>query len=175
MNRKFLTLKMKVRQFGITTLIIGGILFINKIPFSTFFLVIGALLFAFYYFLSSFNEIKKDPNWELVFPELALGIERSEKVEYELYISGIQRIFYRLFHMSKSIFIVAMSIKFFILSSPKIDLPELNLVTNLFLMVSVMILSYLYLLSTFEPIQQRYNWGVVFPELKEKKVKNNKN
>ena len=171
MNRKFLTLKMKVRQFGITSLTIGGILFINKTPFSTFFLVIGALLFVFYYFLSSFNEIKKDPNWELAFPELALGVEDENKIEYENYISGMQRIFYRIFHLSKSIFIISLSLRFFILTSPKIDLPALILVANLFLMVSVMILAELYILSTFAPIKQRDNWELVFPELKEKKNK----
>ena len=171
MNRKFLTLKMKVRQFGITSLTIGGALFINKTPFSTFFLVIGALLFVFYYFLSSFNEIKKDPNWEIVFPELALGIEGSEKVKYEQYISGKERISYRLFYISKSIFIIAMSLKFFILSSPKIHLPELTLVTNLSLMISVMILASFYILSAFAPIRPINNWELVFPELREKKSK----
>ena len=171
MNRKFLTLKMKVRQFGITSLTIGGILFINKTPFSTFFLVIGALLFAFYYFLSSFNEIKKDPNWELAFPELALGVEDENKIEYENYISGMQRIFYRLFHISKSIFIISLSMKFFIYSSPKAHLIELSHVTNISLVISGMILAYYFILGIFEPIRTRNNWELVFPELKEKQDK----
>ena len=171
MNRKFLTLKMKVRQFGITSLTIGGILFINKTPFSTFFLVIGALLFVFYYFLSSFNEIKKDPNWELAFPELALGVVDENEIEYENYISGMQRIFYRIFHMSKSIFIISLSLRFFILTSPQIDLPELSHVTNISLVISGMILAYYFILGIFEPIRTRNNWELVFPELKEKQDK----
>ena len=171
MNRKFLTLKMKVRQFGITSLTIGGILFINKTPFSTFFLVIGALLFAFYYFLSSFNEIKKDPNWELAFPELALGVDDENKIEYENYISGIQRIFYRIFHMSKSLFIISLSMKFFIYSCPKAHLLELSYVTNISLFISGMILAFYFILGIFEPIRTKNNWELVFPELNEKKSK----
>ena len=171
MNRKFLTLKMKVRQFGITSLTIGGVLFINKTPFSTFFLMIGALLLAFYYFLSSFNEIKKDPNWELAFPELALGVDDENKIEFENYISGKQRIFYRLFHMSKSIFIISLSMKFFIYSSPKDHLLELSHVTNISLIISGMILAYYFILGIFEPIRTRNNWELVFPELKETKSK----
>jgi hypothetical protein len=62
-------------------------------------------------------------------------------------------------------------LRFFILTSPKIDLPALILVANLFLMVSVMTLAELYILSTFAPIKQRDNWELVFPELKEKKNK----
>jgi hypothetical protein len=168
MNRKFLTIKMKIRQFGIALLCIGGVLFINNIPFSTLVIVFGALLFVVNYFLSSFDEIKKDPNWELAFPELALGVGDENKVEYEQCISGKHRIFYRIFYLNKSIFIVSLSMKFFILTSPKIHLNDLDQITTLFLIMSSLILFSFYIISIFEPISLKPNWSLVFPELKEK-------
>ena len=168
MYRKFFTLKMKIRQFGITFLAIGGILLINNIQFSTFFLVIGALLFAFYYFLSSFNEIRKDPNWELAFPELALGVVQEDKIEYEEYISGNERISYRIFHISRAVFILSLSMKFFFYSFPEVHLIVLSQISDLTLFISGMILASYFMLSIFEPTDYRLNWELVFPELKEK-------
>jgi hypothetical protein len=73
MYNKNLTIKMRIRQLGIVFLTIGGVLFLNKISFSTFMLSVGAVFFMLYYFICSFSKVKKTKDWELVFPELALG------------------------------------------------------------------------------------------------------
>ncbi len=169
MNRKFLTLKMKVRQFGITSLIIGGILFINKTPFSTLFLVIGALLFVFYYFLSIFDKQKEEPNWELAFPSLALGHSQEQEVEYEQYLSGKERFFHVLYWILRSLAIVSLVVKFFNWSTPNLHIEILLVTATVVLIISSIGLAVLYIISIFSPITQKPNWELVFPELKLKK------
>ncbi len=172
MIRKILIFKMKIRQFGITFLTLGGILFINNLQFSTFCLVVGALLLAFYYYISSFDKINKDINWELAFPELAVGVDKSKNKEYEYYISGKERIHYMIFQISKSYFIISLSMKFFIHSTSNANLNLLSIVTSISLFVSGIILAIYYILGILEPIHVRPNWELVFPELKQdRKVK----
>lgn len=54
-------------------LILGGVFFIDKLPYAIFLITTGGLGFAAYCFMSAFKPIHEEPNWELVYPELALS------------------------------------------------------------------------------------------------------
>ena len=72
-SKQFRRALLVIRQFGIATLLIGGVLFLNKFNIADAILTIGGLLLAFSSFLTAFRPIHEEPNWELVYPELALG------------------------------------------------------------------------------------------------------
>ncbi|MES2800780.1 MAG: gliding motility protein GldL [Bacteroidota bacterium] len=63
----------KVYGFGAAIVIVGALFKIMHWPFADLMLILGlgteALIFSF----SAFEPIHEDPNWELVYPELALG------------------------------------------------------------------------------------------------------
>jgi gliding motility-associated protein GldL len=63
----------KLYGFGASIVIVGALFKIQHWPFAGPMLIVGlgteALIFAF----SAFEPIHEDPNWELVYPELALG------------------------------------------------------------------------------------------------------
>lgn len=70
-----------IKQFGLSLVILGGTFLINENKWGLIFLIPGGVLFATYTFLSGFEEPIKQPNWELVYPELSLGF--SEDLEDE--------------------------------------------------------------------------------------------
>ncbi len=80
MKRKILYFLQTLRQFSLGFLFIGGVFYVDHFPFATFFLTTGGLGFAVYCFLSAFKPIHEEPNWELVYPELALG-DAEEVIE----------------------------------------------------------------------------------------------
>lgn len=61
------------RQISLGILSYGGVHFLNHWPYAISLLSVGGLGFAIYCFLSAFKPIHEEPNWELVYPELALG------------------------------------------------------------------------------------------------------
>ncbi len=73
MSKKWHSLMQALRQFSIATLIFGGMLFINGIPFGKWIITIGGSLYALHSFLLAFERVYIEPDWEIVYPELALG------------------------------------------------------------------------------------------------------
>ncbi len=73
MHKQTLQFLQYTRQFSLGFMFIGGVFYVDHFPFSTFFLTVGGLGFACYCILSAFKPIHEEPNWELVYPELALG------------------------------------------------------------------------------------------------------
>lgn len=71
--KNYLRLLQFTRQFSLGLLILGGVFYLDQISFGPTILSIGGIGFAFYSFLSAFKPIHEEPNWELVYPELALG------------------------------------------------------------------------------------------------------
>lgn len=70
------------RQISLGLIFLGGVFYLDNLTIGTKLLSIGGIGFAFYCFLSAFKPIHEEPNWELVFPELALG--ESEDIEEHL-------------------------------------------------------------------------------------------
>lgn len=178
MYNKNLTIKMRIRQLGIVFLTIGGVLFLNKISFSTFMLSAGAFFFMLYYFICSFSKVKKTTDWELVFPELALGssdevYEDEEPVEnLKANKFELQRIlFHKIYHISSAILIATLSVKFFLWANNLTNFMVLNRLLNMLLILTILILVAVHFLSIFAPIKQKYDWSLVYPELKKNKVK----
>jgi len=62
----------KLYGFGAAIVIVGAMFKIMHWPFAGPMLVIGLTTEAFIFFFSAFEPIHEDPNWELVYPELAL-------------------------------------------------------------------------------------------------------
>ena len=79
--KNYLKILQFFRQISLGLLAMGGVLYLDKIHFSIFLLTVGGLGFAFYCFLSAFKPIHEEPNWELVYPELALGYSDDLDVE----------------------------------------------------------------------------------------------
>ena len=63
----------KLYGFGASVVIIGALFKIQHWPFAGPMLVAGLGTEAIIFFFSAFEPIHEDPNWELVYPELALG------------------------------------------------------------------------------------------------------
>jgi len=164
MNLTFLNVKQKVRQFGISTLIIGGVLYLHQVSLYSIFIIVGAILLAFFYFLASFNQQKKTYDWELVYPSLALG--SADHVKYEEFENGPAVFIYRSWRVLLSFSYLSLVVKFFIWMSPEYKLNTLLFASNVILSISLCALSGIYLVSIFSPIKQKPNWALVFPELK---------
>ena len=62
-----------LRQGSISILLIGGVFYLNRFTGGVALLTIGGLSLAVHSFLRAFTPIYEEPNWELVYPELALG------------------------------------------------------------------------------------------------------
>ncbi len=69
----FLKIVIVVKQFSLIFLAVGGVMYLNEIHYSKWAISSGGLGYSLYCLLSSFLPVHKDPNWELVYPELALG------------------------------------------------------------------------------------------------------
>ena len=63
----------KLYGFGAAIVIIGAMFKIMHWPFAGPMLVVGLSTEALIFMFSEFEPIHEDPNWELVYPELALG------------------------------------------------------------------------------------------------------
>jgi len=63
----------KLYGFGAAIVIIGAMFKIMHWPFAGPMLVVGLSTEALIFMFSAFEPIHEDPNWELVYPELALG------------------------------------------------------------------------------------------------------
>jgi gliding motility-associated protein GldL len=63
----------KLYGIGAAIVIVGALFKIQHWPFAGPMLVVGLGTEAFIFFFSAFEPIHEDPNWELVYPELALG------------------------------------------------------------------------------------------------------
>lgn len=71
----------KLYGFGAAVVIIGAMFKIMHWPFAGAMLVVGLSTEALIFIFSAFEPIHEDPNWELVYPELALG--HSEELDHE--------------------------------------------------------------------------------------------
>lgn len=65
----------KLYGFGAAVVIVGALFKIMHWPFAGLMLIIGLSTEALIFIFSAFEPIHEDPNWELVYPELALGHE----------------------------------------------------------------------------------------------------
>lgn len=63
----------KLYGFGAAVVIVGAMFKIMHWPFAGEMLVVGLSTEALIFLFSAFEPIHEDPNWELVYPELALG------------------------------------------------------------------------------------------------------
>lgn len=63
----------KLYGFGAAVVIVGALFKIMHWPFAGPMLVLGLSTEALIFIFSAFEPIHEDPNWELVYPELALG------------------------------------------------------------------------------------------------------
>ena len=68
--KKFMS---KLYGWGAAVVIIGALFKIEHFPGASYMLIAGLSVEAFIFFMSAFEPIHEDPNWELVYPELALG------------------------------------------------------------------------------------------------------
>lgn len=65
----------KLYGFGAAVVIVGALFKIMHWPFAGLMLIVGLSTEALIFIFSAFEPIHEDPNWELVYPELALGHE----------------------------------------------------------------------------------------------------
>ena len=72
-SKMFKKLMAKVYGFGAAIVIVGALFKIQHWPGASMMLTIGLLVEAGIFVISAFEPIHEDPNWELVYPELALG------------------------------------------------------------------------------------------------------
>jgi gliding motility-associated protein GldL len=63
----------KLYGFGAAVVIVGALFKIQHWPFASLMLIVGLGTEALIFIFSAFEPIHEDPNWELVYPELALG------------------------------------------------------------------------------------------------------
>jgi gliding motility-associated protein GldL len=63
----------KLYGFGAAVVIVGALFKIQHWPGASLMLIIGLSTEAVIFIFSAFEPIHEDPNWELVYPELALG------------------------------------------------------------------------------------------------------
>lgn len=71
----------KLYGIGAAVVIIGALFKIMHWPFADIMLIAGLGTEAVIFFFSAFEPIHEDPNWELVYPELALG--HSDELDHE--------------------------------------------------------------------------------------------
>jgi gliding motility-associated protein GldL len=67
----------KLYGWGAAVVIVGAMFKIQHWPGADLMLVVGLSVEAFIFFFSAFEPIHEDPNWELVYPELALGHDEN--------------------------------------------------------------------------------------------------
>ncbi len=72
-SKMFKKLMAKVYGFGAAIVIVGALFKIMHWPGAGMMLTIGLLVEAGIFVISAFEPVHEEPNWELVYPELALG------------------------------------------------------------------------------------------------------
>lgn len=72
-SKTFKKLMAKVYGFGAAIVIVGALFKIQHWPGASLMLTVGLLVEAGIFVISAFEPIHEEPNWELVYPELALG------------------------------------------------------------------------------------------------------
>ncbi len=70
------------RQISLTMLAIGGVMLLNDQASGKWAFSAGGFLFALYLFMKAFEPIREEPNWELVYPELGLGLSEEDLDAY---------------------------------------------------------------------------------------------
>jgi gliding motility-associated protein GldL len=80
-SKKFKTIMKFVYGWGGAIVIIGAMFKIQHWPGATIMLIGGLGIEACIFILSAFEPLHEDPNWELVYPELALG--HSDALDHE--------------------------------------------------------------------------------------------
>lgn len=81
-SKKWKNFMAKLYGIGAAVVIIGALFKIQHWPFASFFLIIGLSTEAIIFFFSAFEPPHEDPDWSLVYPELATG-ERAEGEEFK--------------------------------------------------------------------------------------------
>ena len=71
----------KLYGWGAAVVIVGALFKIEHLPGASLMLSVGLGTEAFIFFMSAFEPIHEDPNWELVYPELALG--NSDELDHD--------------------------------------------------------------------------------------------
>lgn len=82
-SKKFKTIMKFVYGWGGAIVIIGAMFKIQHWPGATIMLIGGLGIEACIFILSAFEPLHEDPNWELVYPELALGHSDSLDHDHE--------------------------------------------------------------------------------------------
>lgn len=81
-SKKWKNFMAKLYGIGAAIVIIGALFKIQHWPMASFFLIIGLSTEAIIFFFSAFEPPHEDPDWSLVYPELATG-ERSEGDDFK--------------------------------------------------------------------------------------------
>ncbi len=81
-SKKWKNFMAKLYGWGAALVIIGALFKIEHWPFASLFLVIGLSTEAIIFFFSAFEPPHEDPDWSLVYPELATG-DRAEGDEFK--------------------------------------------------------------------------------------------
>ena len=76
----------KLYGFGAAVVIVGALFKIQHWPGASLMLIIGLSTEALIFIFSAFEPIHEDPNWELVYPELALG--HSDDLDHDSLPAG---------------------------------------------------------------------------------------
>lgn len=71
----------KLYGFGAAVVIVGALFKIQHWPGASLMLILGLSTEALIFIFSAFEPIHEDPNWELVYPELALG--HSDELDHD--------------------------------------------------------------------------------------------
>ena len=82
-SKAYLNFKNKFRQFGLSILILGIAFYINDFLIGPILFAIGSVFYITYTIMCGFSPTHEEPNWELVYPELALGSSGKELNEEE--------------------------------------------------------------------------------------------
>lgn len=80
-SKKWKNFMAKLYGIGAAVVIIGALFKIQHWPLADFFLILGLSTEAIIFFFSAFEPPHEDPDWSLVYPELATG-ERAEGDEF---------------------------------------------------------------------------------------------
>ena len=81
-SKKWKNFMAKLYGIGAAVVIVGALFKIQHWPLASFFLIIGLSTEAIIFLFSAFEPPHEDPDWSLVYPELATG-ERAEGDEFK--------------------------------------------------------------------------------------------
>jgi gliding motility-associated protein GldL len=81
-SKKWKNFMAKLYGLGAAIVIVGALFKIQHWPFASFFLILGLSTEAIIFFFSAFEPPHEDPDWSLVYPELATG-EKAEGEDFK--------------------------------------------------------------------------------------------